>query len=405
MLPVLPNQLSETAKADLTKQKYRVVGSHTAVKVCGWTKKMIKGQGGCYKLKFYGIMSHQCMQMSPSISCANRCTFCWRGYKAPVSKDWKWNVDEPEMIAEQSQKEHHQLLIGLKGYDGAAKAVYNQSTTVKHVALSLTGEPITYPKINGLIKSYDKQGISTFLVTNATYPEQIKNLSPITQLYISLDAPTKTQLKEIDKPLFPDFWERLNKSLDYLAQKPHRTCIRITVIKGLNDNHLEQYAKLIHKGDPDFLEVKAYMFIGASRDRLKQENMPLHQEVVQFSKDLLKHLPGYEIVSEHIPSRVTMFAKKKYKIDGKWMTWIDFSKWTDLVLSGKEFTSMDYLKTTPQTGISGKGTVWLPPKSSKKKASSGTSLPQINQDIKITIDEKTDELEFWSEDEKSDKSI
>ena len=33
---------------------YRLVGNHSAVKTCGWTKSMIRGQGGCYKLKFYG---------------------------------------------------------------------------------------------------------------------------------------------------------------------------------------------------------------------------------------------------------------------------------------------------------------------------------------------------------------
>ena len=70
--------LTETAKQELEKQQYRVVGDHSAVKICGWTKNMIRGEGGCYKLKFYGIMSNQCMQMSTSISCANRCTFCWR---------------------------------------------------------------------------------------------------------------------------------------------------------------------------------------------------------------------------------------------------------------------------------------------------------------------------------------
>ena len=90
--------LESEAIATLEKQKYRIVGSHSAVKTCGWTKKMIKGLGGCYKLKFYGIMSNQCMQMTTSLSCANRCTFCWRGTKAPVSKEWYGPVDEPEHI-------------------------------------------------------------------------------------------------------------------------------------------------------------------------------------------------------------------------------------------------------------------------------------------------------------------
>ena len=51
--------LTEKAKQELEKQQYRVVGDHSAVKICGWTKNMIRGEGGCYKLKFYGIMSNQ----------------------------------------------------------------------------------------------------------------------------------------------------------------------------------------------------------------------------------------------------------------------------------------------------------------------------------------------------------
>src|SRR6056300_723680 len=134
--------LSEYAEKVLKKQSYGLVGSHSAVKTCGWTKKMLKGEGGCYKLTFYGIMSNQCMQMTTSISCANRCTFCWRGYKAPVSKEWKWGIDDPSFIIDEALKTHHQFLIGFKGSPNANKFMYNKSTTAKHVALSLTGEPI-----------------------------------------------------------------------------------------------------------------------------------------------------------------------------------------------------------------------------------------------------------------------
>ncbi|HEY9702892.1 MAG TPA: hypothetical protein V6C58_10620, partial [Allocoleopsis sp.] len=177
--------LTKSAKEELVKQQYRIVGEHSAVKVCGWTKNMIKGQGGCYKLKFYGIMSNQCMQMTTSISCANRCVFCWRGYKAPVSKNWKWGVDDPNMIFEESVNSHHKLLKGFGGQP-ENKAMYNMSKTVKHVALSLTGEPITYPRMNELLDRFNREGVSTFLVTNSQYPDQIRDLHRVTQLYLSV---------------------------------------------------------------------------------------------------------------------------------------------------------------------------------------------------------------------------
>lgn len=383
--------LTAEAKAELEKQQYRIVGSHSAVKTCGWTKNMINGQGGCYKLKFYGIMSNQCMQMTTSISCANRCTFCWRGYKAPVSKEWKWEVDEPDMIFEKSMEAHHKLLVGFGGSDRANKAAFAKSKQIKHVALSLTGEPITYPRMNELLDRFHREGISTFLVTNSQYPEQLKNLKPITQLYLSIDAPTPELLKEVDVPLFKDYWERMNECLDILAQKKQRTCIRMTMIKGVNDVFPEKYAELIHKGSPDFIEIKAYMFVGPSRQRLNQSNMPLHEEVVEFSKVIVDYLPEYGIVSEHIPSRVVMLAKKRFKrIDG-WYTWIDFSKFQELVLSGKEFGTDDYLVKTPQTGISGKGTKERIAEAIKKKEE------KLQKENVVFVDEKTEELEFYNE--------
>src|SRR3989338_3443827 len=186
--------LTKEAKAELEKQHYKIIGTHSAVKTCGWTKSMIKNEGGCYKLKFYGIMSHQCMQMTTSLSCANRCIFCWRDYKEPVSKKWDGCVDEPEFILNESLKAQEKLLVGIKGAKKANRKLYNESKNVKHVALSLTGEPIIYPKINEIIKRFNEKGISTFLVTNAQFPEQIRDLNPVTQIYISLDAPSKVLL-------------------------------------------------------------------------------------------------------------------------------------------------------------------------------------------------------------------
>ena len=344
--------LSDIAQKELEKQGYRIIGSHSAVKTCGWTKNMIKGKGGCYKLKFYGIMSNQCMQMTTSMSCANRCTFCWRGYKAPVAKTWQGTVDDPQAIYEGSVKAHHKLLTGFGGSETANTPSYEKSKSIQHVALSLTGEPIFYPKINELLQIFNKEGISTFLVSNAQYPEQIRDLLPVTQLYLSLDASNQVLLKKIDLPLFSDYWERLNKSLVYLFQKEQRTCIRLTCVKGINMIEPELYAELIKKGNPDFIEVKAYMWVGESKERLTREQMPSHREVVSFTKQLLKYLPDYDLVSEHIPSRVICLAKKSFKIDGVWHTWIDFEKYHRLVLLGKPFTRFDYLRRTPQTGLS-----------------------------------------------------
>ena len=348
--------ITEAVKKNLEKQQYRIVGNHSTVKICGWTKKSIKNQGRCYKHWFYGINTHQCLQMSTNLSCANRCIFCWRDYKAPVQKEWQGEIDEPKDILKGSQEAHKKLLEGFWGNENANKVLLKESEDVKHVALSLTGEPICYPKINEYIDLCHSKGISTFLVTNAQYWKEIENLKPVTQLYLSLSATSKEQLKEIEKPLLPEYWERMNKSLDILAKKKYRTCLRITLIKNMNMKDYEGWAKLINKGKPDFVEVKGYMFIGASRQRLQKEDMPYHEDVIEFAKKIDKYLDNYEIVAEQISSRVVLLVHKKYKKKGKWFTWIDFDKFFELIKNNEEIETDKFLKETPRTGISGKGT-------------------------------------------------
>jgi tRNA wybutosine-synthesizing protein 1 len=105
---------------------------------------------------------------------------------------------------------------------------------VRHCALSLVGEPIMYPHINELIGLLHSKKISTFLVTNAQFPDEIKSLEPVTQLYVSVDAATKESLKKIDRPLFKDFWERFLACLralkDKVNTKKFEDCFEIVLI-------------------------------------------------------------------------------------------------------------------------------------------------------------------------------
>src|SRR3989338_7320331 len=97
--------------------------------------------------------------------------------------------------------------------------------------------------------------------------------------------------------------------------------------------------------------------------------MPFHEEVVDFTKQVAQFLPGYEIMSEHIPSRVVLIAKKKFFKDGKWHTWIDFPKYQELSTLGNDFTTDDYMAETPtEIGLSGKGTLDSMREYAEKKA-------------------------------------
>ena len=92
----MKEMVTDRIRDSLTKQGYKVIGSHSGVKLCRWTKSMLRGRGGCYKNTFYGIKSYQCMEMTPSLACANKCVFCWRHHTNPIGKQWKWVTDQPK---------------------------------------------------------------------------------------------------------------------------------------------------------------------------------------------------------------------------------------------------------------------------------------------------------------------
>ncbi|XP_066835494.1 S-adenosyl-L-methionine-dependent tRNA 4-demethylwyosine synthase TYW1B isoform X4 [Anser cygnoides] len=203
----------------LTKQGYKLIGSHSGVKLCRWTKSMLRGRGGCYKHTFYGIESHRCMEATPSLACANKCVFCWRHHTNPVGTEWRWKMDQPEMILQEAIENHQNMIKQFKGVSGVKADRFEEAMTAKHCALSLVGEPIMYPEINRFLKLLHQHNISSFLVTNAQFPDEIRNLEPVTQLYVSVDASTKESLKRIDRPLFKDFWQRFLDSLKALSEK------------------------------------------------------------------------------------------------------------------------------------------------------------------------------------------
>jgi tRNA wybutosine-synthesizing protein 1 len=64
--------LTPSLRTALSKQGYQLIGSHSGVKLCRWTKAMLRGRGGCYKHTFYNITSYACMEMTPSLACANK---------------------------------------------------------------------------------------------------------------------------------------------------------------------------------------------------------------------------------------------------------------------------------------------------------------------------------------------
>jgi tRNA wybutosine-synthesizing protein 1 len=303
----------------LEKQQYRIVGNNSAVKICTWTRKSLKDQGVCYKEKFYGIRCHRCCQMTPDVNyCQNSCVFCWRNLEGTEKDNKDMIVDDPILIIEGTKKAHNKLLEGFKGDVSVGKKKYLESLEPMHYAISLSGEPTLYPRLAELIKGLHKRGKTTFLVTNGLMPDALsllekKNTLP-TQLYVSIDAPNKELFFKIDRSSLKDGWELLMQTLDLMKKlkKKTRTTLRITAIKGLNMVEPEKYAALIIQSDATFVEVKSYMNVGSSRERLSYDNMPLHEEIRAFANQICKYC-GYKIIDEQKESRVVLMMKKDRK--------------------------------------------------------------------------------------------
>ena len=302
----------------MIRQHYALAGRHSAVKICEWTKKSLLNENFCYKQKFYGIRSHLCCQMTPTLGfCSNKCVFCWRPHEYNQGYEMNFKVDEPDAIIDKSIEAQRRLLSGFGGNPNVDKKKFEEAQEPMHFAISLTGEPTIYPKLPELIKRLHERGKTTFLVTNGMYPDMLNKLEREdalpTQVYVSLSAPNKEMFMNIDKPVFEDGWERLMRSFDFLARVKNktRTVIRVTLIKDINMIKPEDYAKVLLRANPTFIEVKAYMFVGYSRQRLKMSNMPSHEEVKSFAKQIADNM-GYKIIDDKPVSRVVLLMKEDF---------------------------------------------------------------------------------------------
>ena len=271
--------LTDNQIQKLQKMGYRFAGKHyhAATKICHWTKKSILDDGVCYKEKFYGIKSHRCLQMSPSVPfCHQQCLFCWRDL-SNTDFEWKGDYDEPKDIIDGCVEAQRNLLCGF--FD-----------------------------IGSLISEFNHRNFTTFLVSNGLTPNRLKNLEEDpTQLYLSLDAPEEETYKSLCRPQIEGAWDLLNTSLEYMSSLNCRRVIRITAVNNKNMFDFKGYANLIDKANPDFVEIKAYMFVGYSRQRLELDNMPMFSEVKQFAESI-GELCGREIINESMDSRVVLLG-------------------------------------------------------------------------------------------------
>lgn len=322
-------QITPQLKARLQKAKYGIY-NHSAVELCHWTKKSFANEGSsCYKHKFYGISTHQCMEMTPTaMNCENRCIYCWRPTEFYDTLQMPEElVDEPDVIVEQLMAERKKLINGFYGNPKNDKKKLDESLLPAHYAISLSGEPTMYPKLPQLIKYLRslKATKSIFLVTNGQEPDMLRRLAAEdalpTQIYLSINASNKKMFYQINRPRHGDAWERWWESLRFLATVNTRTVLRMTMIRGYNDRAADfagEFAEMMTDGNPHFIEIKSYMHIGMSTQRLEQEHMLEMHEVRYFANSLCKKMLSFRVMDESEISRIVVLQNQERYVD-RWI--------------------------------------------------------------------------------------
>ncbi len=299
-------QSDNQAIQTLTRQGYHLVGGG-AVKPCLWLSRAMRGGDQCYKHHFYGISSHCCVQMTPTLECNHQCLHCWRPIDDPVPGTAPL---EPEALLEGILLGQKKFLSGYGGAKTTDPARLAEAREPRHVALSLMGEPTLYPYLKELLDLIRKRGMTSFVVSNATNPEVLAELLP-TQLYLSLNAPDEELYKRVCRPT-AELWQKVQESLEIIKQHRSRSVIRMTLARGLNMERPEDYARLIARAEPDFVEAKSYMHLGRSRERLTREAMPQHYEILEFARTLGEAL-GYDLEADVPLSRVALLTSGRVK--------------------------------------------------------------------------------------------
>jgi tRNA wybutosine-synthesizing protein 1 len=310
--------LPEELLKSYIKQKYRIVGAHSAVKTCMWVSKSLNtsGREHCYKQKFYGIPTHRCMQMTPGLGhCTQTCVFCWRATPENIGVGWDqaspiMDSDDPDEIIDGCIKYHQKLIYGFGGNNNVAPEFLKEALNPIHAAISLEGEPTLYPRLGELVSAFKKRGFkSVFIVTNGTNPEVLQNLGEEpSQLYISVCAPDEETYMKTCRPISSGSWSKLQDSLELLQSFNCPTVLRYTLVPKLNMHNPEGYARLVAKSNPTYQEPKAAMSVGYARQRFGYTEMAHHKDIQTFAMRLSEET-GYRIIDEQWQSSIVLLSR------------------------------------------------------------------------------------------------
>jgi tRNA wybutosine-synthesizing protein 1 len=326
---------SQNIKKELEKKHYAFVGENAAVQICNWTKSALRGEGTCWKEKFYGISSAGCCQFSPNVmNCENKCLHCWRPIELNKGIDIRETFDSKELL-DKINIQRKKLMRGFGGNKKTNKKNLEKSYSPSLYTLSLSGEPTLYPNLPELIKEIRSRNAVSFIVTNGQNPNMIMKLakenSLPTQLTLSTNAPNKELFVKWHNSCRKDSWERFSETLNLFFELKDkcRRVIRLTLVKigkdeknklnnimNMSEENVFEYAKIIEKADPNFVHVKGFMSIGNSRPRgMTYDKQPTFDEVKEYAKKILAELrkkdKSWKILADEWRSVVVVLGRNK----------------------------------------------------------------------------------------------
>ena len=297
------------------RQRYRFIGRSSVLKKCYHLHKALTQQRPCYKETFYGtIQTHRCLQLSPTLQCTQGCLFCWRTMPSdegmsPFPK--KETPDDPQEILDNAVLAQRKILDGYNPvcHPKVKPRMYEEARNPRHVAVSLVGEPTLYERLSDLINECRTRGWTSYLVSNGTHPDILKKIEEPTQLYVSFTAPDKSTHMQLCRPTITNAWENLTESLSLLSTFSCPTVVRMTLVAGHNMHGISEYAKILDRSNPSYIECKAYMHVGGSMQRLTRQHMPHMKDIREFAQELANQT-GYTFTSEDAVSRVVLLSEK-----------------------------------------------------------------------------------------------
>lgn len=324
----------ENIREKLEKMNYALVGETSAVQICRWTKNALRGDGVCWKEKFYGVSCAGCCQMSPSVMwCENKCLHCWRPIELNLGTDLPV-VDDPVEILDGIVEARKKLLMGFKGREGIDMKKFEDALEPKLYTMSLSGEPTLYPRLGEMFVEIRRRGAVSFLVSNGLNPDVIENLTTLpTQITISTNAPNEKLFKIWHRSTKKNAWDVFNETLDVIRNLKGkvRRVIRLTLVDvgapnghdsgepdegefkdktNMTEENVREYCDLIRKAEPDFVHVKGYKSVGYARGRMGYEKQPWFDAVKEYALKICLGLEDYEVAAEDERSCVVCLKGK-----------------------------------------------------------------------------------------------